>query len=1375
MKQWLNRMLAMVLVLAMICPGMLPAGAETLTLTQESILLETGTGMEEPTPAPGKDPEQTQAPEATAEPEVTPEPEATAMPEATAEPQATAEPEMTAGPEATAEPQATQTPEPSEEPVETVQQDAFAAEDLTLGVKESAFLPLSNVPEGETLRYSSSNTRVCTVSSAGVLKGVAKGAATITVTASGGATATCTVTVVAAPNKITLNKTSATLAVGQTLDLDYTITQGSSATVAWTSNKKSVATVDSQGVVTAVGVGSATVTITTHNGKRASCKLTVKKAPGWIKAAEEEITLGAGQRVEELFTIESGSHTTLAYEYTVDEVVSQTCDIVRMENDVLVAAAPGIADVTATTHNGKTATVRVIVKAAPETIALSAENMTLGVKQTARLNVTLPENTAAEITYTSSKPKVAKIGADGNIQALKAGTTVITVRAHNGVTGTCTVTVRKAPGKIALDKSEVVLYPGMEEQLTYTLPSGTAASVTWKTGDVGVAEISADGKLTAVAPGTVTVTARTHNGKQDTLKVYVYSAPARLNLQQQAAEMGVGQKLTPVIDTDATHYRALRFTVSDSAVAKVSADGVLQAAKAGQATLRIETLDGALYAEMNVTVKAAPSKVTLAKTSVTMGVGDTYRIEPRIPDGTSTDFTFTRNSSRISVSDDGVVTANSVGSARVTVTAHNGKKAVLSVTVKKAPGWIRATQDQLTLGVGQQASGLFEMEKNTYTELTYAFSAEGVVRVENGKLIAAGTGETDVTATTHNGHSATVRVSVLPAPQEMTLSAERMDMGLKQKVQLGVTLPEGTAAGLTFTSSKPKIVSVDARGNLQALKVGTAVITVQTHNDVIRTCTVTVKKAPGKITLSGTEMTMYIGMTDKAEYTLPANTFALLTWSSSNAGVVSVAADGTMTAVAEGNAVITVRTHNGKSDTIRVYVYPAPTYMDLTQTSPMTMGVGQKIEIRPNTDASHYRMLEFASSNAAVVKISESGRMEAVKAGTATVTVRTLDSQFVRTLEITVYAAPRSLSLRQTKITMGVGESYTIEPVITANSYTVFTYLESNDRVTVTDDGVVTARAPGTAKVKVITHNGKTATLSITIAAQPASITLSENTLALDTGMTHQLGYRLPAGTLSKVTWTSDDPRVCTVSDSGLVTSVGQGRATITAATANGKTASCDVRVFDPAVSITAERSISLHVGETYDLEIDAVTASGEAYGGQITITPSDSKYVQIINGDVYGIQKGSCTLTVEASGQQATVQVTVLSDTNDSRRDIIVSSCVAKLGCKYVYANHGPDKFDCAGLVYYGYKQVGITLRYSAYAQGYQEGVQITKEQLLPGDIVCFNTNSTDSDLSDHTGIYIGDGKFVHASSGAGEVIISDLTTGYYSRTFVWGRRVLN
>lgn len=114
------------------------------------------------------------------------------------------------------------------------------------------------------------------------------------------------------------------------------------------------------------------------------------------------------------------------------------------------------------------------------------------------------------------------------------------------------------------------------------------------------------------------------------------------------------------------------------------------------------------------------------------------------------------------------------------------------------------------------------------------------------------------------------------------------------------------------------------------------------------------------------------------------------------------------------------------------------------------------------------------------------------------------------------------------------------------------------------------------------------------------------------------------------------------------------------------------------------------------------------------------------------------------------------------------------QLGKPYVYGANGTSSYDCTGFTCYCFKQIGVSLQRTAVNQGYDEKYpKVTSAaNLKRGDLVYFNTIS-DSDLSDHAGIYLGGGFFMHASSGQGKVVISTLTSGYYQRVFSWGRRV--
>ena len=156
---------------------------------------------------------------------------------------------------------------------------------------------------------------------------------------------------------------------------------------------------------------------------------------------------------------------------------------------------------------------------------------------------------------------------------------------------------------------------------------------------------------------------------------------------------------------------------------------------------------------------------------------------------------------------------------------------------------------------------------------------------------------------------------------------------------------------------------------------------------------------------------------------------------------------------------------------------------------------------------------------------------------------------------------------------------------------------------------------------------------------------------------------------------------------------------------------------------------------------------------------------------------KGSSYLDKVPAGLESTVSTYDSSMSNPEKLEYVIYVAQNQLGKPYVWGSNGPNKYDCSGLTCYIFKQIGISLKRSAYSQGYDNSHPKIESisDLRRGDAVYFNTVS-DSDLSDHAGIYIGNGYFIHASSGGHRVVVSNLYSGsYYNRVFSWGRRILN
>ncbi len=108
-------------------------------------------------------------------------------------------------------------------------------------------------------------------------------------------------------------------------------------------------------------------------------------------------------------------------------------------------------------------------------------------------------------------------------------------------------------------------------------------------------------------------------------------------------------------------------------------------------------------------------------------------------------------------------------------------------------------------------------------------------------------------------------------------------------------------------------------------------------------------------------------------------------------------------------------------------------------------------------------------------------------------------------------------------------------------------------------------------------------------------------------------------------------------------------------------------------------------------------------------------------------------------------------------------------LGRPYRYGGSSSRGFDCSGFALHVYRAVGVHLPHSASAQA-RIGKPVPRHQLQPGDLVFFRTRGR---RISHVGIYIGNGKFIHASSARGRVRIDSLDKGYYKQRYAGARRV--
>ena len=153
----------------------------------------------------------------------------------------------------------------------------------------------------------------------------------------------------------------------------------------------------------------------------------------------------------------------------------------------------------------------------------------------------------------------------------------------------------------------------------------------------------------------------------------------------------------------------------------------------------------------------------------------------------------------------------------------------------------------------------------------------------------------------------------------------------------------------------------------------------------------------------------------------------------------------------------------------------------------------------------------------------------------------------------------------------------------------------------------------------------------------------------------------------------------------------------------------------------------------------------------------------------------------VIAIDEAAELAVSIVSDSapeedaaQSVKQDIVDTAC-SYIGVRYVYGGASPSGFDCSGFTMYVYKQFGYSLPQTATGQLLNHGTSVSKDEMQMGDLVFFRDPSITSKAASHVGVYIGGGKFVHASSSStGYVVVSSLSDQYFANYYVGARRLV-
>lgn len=335
--------------------------------------------------------------------------------------------------------------------------------------------------------------------------------------------------------------------------------------------------------------------------------------------------------------------------------------------------------------------------------------------------------------------------------------------------------------------------------------------------------------------------------------------------------------------------------------------------------------------------------VTLNPSELSLEAGGKAKLEAAVMPEEAADKAITWESSDpnvAAVDQDGMVTAIAKGEAIIVAKTSNGKSASCKVAVR--PGHTVCPDVEVTsITLSRSALSLYKNSKPVILtaavepknasdkEIIWKSSNEKVAKVENvngtGKVTPVGRGSAAIYATAKAGTArASCSVTVKEPVSKVSLNKKKATVGEGESIGLAASVKPGTVTAadkkVTWKSSNTKLASVSKSGRVKAKKAGKVKITAAAGGKSA-VCTLTIQKAPAKITLKRRSVDLKKKGTYKIKYALkPSKARNKVTYTSDKPKVAKVSKKGVITALKKGKATITVKTYNNKKAMMTVRV-----------------------------------------------------------------------------------------------------------------------------------------------------------------------------------------------------------------------------------------------------------------------------------------------------------------------------------------------------------------------------------------------------------------------------------------------------------------------
>jgi uncharacterized protein YjdB len=1055
-----------------------------------------------------------------------------------------------------------------------------------------------NAATTKSVEWTSSNSNIVSVS-----KDVMQAAngSVATVTAVSGGTATITASI---PSDSLSYSFQVTVGVA-IIDDEIEVKQDESKTVAtnsnsatnvfWWSENPEVATVEN-GIIKGVYAGETIIYASCFENdytNNAGDSITVRvpyevKEPSGTVLVGDKLTLATTAKPSEV-TYFSTDNNVVYYDQTLGQ---------------FVAAGTGNAEISVS-WRGDTKVIPITVIDAL-TLSSTSVSMNIGDSQTVTATVT---NQNVPVHWSIADPSVASINVaeDGltvTVTALATGatgyTTLVASQEINGVvkTYTCRVNVLNPVHSLTL------MYNGTQIDKVISFEKDTSIYITafLNFGDAVVPDntklswVSSDESVVQVVPATTTgqqqlAEIRAVGGGNATITVVsddgLFIATAdffitegvkgiKLDKESVTAQMALGKyqlKATITLDSDGVDKSVIWASLNPDIV-KVDQNGLVTFVSPGETYVSVTSVaDSSKVAYCNFIITQQVEGIEMDYEEMTVNVGDEVRLTYMIKPVNATNKNLIWSSSNedvVKVDKTGMIKAISSGSATIIVqTEDGGYIDMTNITVLQPVKEVVLSQSEISVKKGTifwlNATVLPETSDNK--KVTWTSSDTSLATVtQDGMVSALKVGTVTISCVSEDtGVVGYCVVEITEPVTGLNLNSyyEEIVKGTKFVIVPTVLPADAINKNVTYLSSDPEVASVDENGVVTALKGGTAEIVVTTvESSVKAVCTIVVREYVTSVKIEGSKDILNVGAELKLKPVVMAEsaTNKKVIWSSSNTSIATVDQTGKVTGLTPGYVVITAIAADGSgaSDSVVIRVINPVTSITLSETK-ITIYVGDthNIQAKINPENASIKGIVWTSDDENVAKVYPDGDVVGISPGRIMVHATSTDTNAI-VASCTVIVKPiikaSSISINSSEIIMLKGKTRQLTArMYPINSNEWVNWLSTDTSVVQVDDkgNIITV---GAGQCEVIAYSSEgTVQDSCTI----YSMAMSNTSLRLEQYDTFNLYVD---GAPENPSWRTTNPRVATVSATGVVTGRMPGECVITG-TVDGKTVSCHVRI----------------------------------------------------------------------------------------------------------------------------------------------------------------------------------------------------------------------